>query len=278
MMSTKTNIGKLPLPERKFQGSVTAPTPHLNAAATVAGDIIGDLPEVLDRKKHPELNALARKPATVSGTINALVAQIQDPEKRAAVERVEAEKTAKRATKRAVKAQRSKAAANGATKAMPLTGKDAVKAIRAARKTHADDKSGGKAALRALAKKAVEETKVPVTKVPAGVKGKVVAKKPGTEVKAAKAPTRSVTSYDWDGAALKAKTGTVPPTPPFASYGPHMKKAHDMAKAGQAKELREYLKGFTSDPCPPSRKNLFRYGELCLTALKGAAAGPGKGA
>lgn len=137
MMTIKTNTGKLPLPERKYQGGVTAPTPHLNAAAVAAGDIIGDLPESLDRKKHPELNAPA-KPAVErkGGTVAALAAQIQDPEKRAAVEKVEAEKTARRATKRAVKAERTKAAANGATKAMPLTGKDAAKAIRKAAKAN----------------------------------------------------------------------------------------------------------------------------------------------
>lgn len=250
MISTKTNSGKLPLPDRKYKGGIRTFAAHpatLNAAAIEAGKIIGDLPESLDRKKHPELN----RPRPNAGTVAALAAQIQDPEKRAAVEKVEAEKTAKRSTKRAVKAEKKKATADGATKAMPLTGKAAVKAIRKAVKATvvADDKSGGKAAVRAAAKKVV------------------------SEVKAKKAPGKRATGYDWDGAKLQAKTGTVPPTPPFTSYGPHMKKAHDMAKAGQAKELREYLKGFTSDPCPPSRKNLFRYGELCLAAMKGAAAG-----
>lgn len=243
MISTKTNTGKLPLPERKYKGGVSAPTPvmvaTLNAATIAAGETIGDVPDFMDRKKHPELNAPAR---AKTGTVAALAARIQDPAKRAAVEKVDAEKAAKRA---------------------------------------AVDASGGKAALRAAAKKAVEEAKVPVTKVPTGVKAKDATKtaRPAKKVVEArkKAPAVAkqprVTSYDWDGAKLKAKTGTIPPTPPFASYGPHMKKAHDMAKAGQAKELREYLAGFSHDPCPPSRKNLFRYGELCLAALKGAAAG-----
>lgn len=228
MISLKTNT-KLPIPAPKCQESA----PRFSDVPAKAPDDLS-LPAFLDVKKNPEPN-----------TVSALAAKVADPDKRAAIEKIEAEKASKRETKRAVKKQVRKAKATGATAAMPLSGKDAEKAIKAARKknTATEDKSGGKAAVRAAAKKTVASAK----------------------------STRSL--YDWESATLKAKTGTVPTVPPFASYGPHMKKTHDMAKAGQAKELREYLAGFTSDPCPPSRKNLFRYGELCLAAIKGAASG-----
>jgi hypothetical protein len=146
-----------------------------------------------------------------------------------------------------------------------------------------DDASGGKAAVRAAAAKAVADTKAPrgkgkpkkVALADAGVADAAKPSKAPTKVAAKpKAKTEPRTTlYDWSAAEAKAKAGTVPPTPPFASYGPHMKKAHDMAKAGQAKELREYLAGFSHDPVPPSRKNLFRYGELCASALKASGAG-----
>lgn len=165
MISVKTNTGKLPVPERKHKDSIRtfeahpatradAPPGALNAAAVAAGNVIGEVPDFMDRKKHPELNV--PKPANDArkgGTVAALAAQIQDPEKRAAVEKVEAEKTAKRSTKRAVKAEKRRAAADGATRAMPLTGKAAAKTIRKAVKASAPKAARSPARSKVAAKK-----------------------------------------------------------------------------------------------------------------------------
>lgn len=294
--ATAAKGSKLPVPGPKTTEPVTRfqerPASSVQRAAAEAGKIIGDLDPVL---KHPGKpagksilqqtgKALAATAAKGKSIIEQLAGKVKDPVKAEAITTVAAKKAEKAASKK--KAATVEAAAKVARAAVAVVEKALT------------DASGGKAALRAAAAKAVADAKVPVTKVPTGVKGKAAAKPAGKTKKAAladaavadvattvKAPAAKKTAakktavkkaektggYDWDAATAKAKAGTVPAIPPFVSYGPHMEKCHTMAKAGQAAELRTYLGGFTSNPCPPSRKNLFRYGELCLTALKASA-------
>src|SRR5258706_13812821 len=101
MISMKTNRGKLPIPQRRHQESVKAPTPQpalkdrpLPRAVIEAGEIMGDIPADLSRKEHPELNT-----RTKPGSVAALAAQIQDPEKRVAVEKADADTKTKRAAR-----------------------------------------------------------------------------------------------------------------------------------------------------------------------------------
>lgn len=254
MISMKNNDGRLPIPERRHQEPVT------NPLAGVVGDLA--IPAFLDAKKTESAEASA---AAIKGHLTQLAQTING---------------------------------GGSPTNQPMMETDVNTQTQTATKTTTSkiDASGGKAALRAAARRAVVETKVPVKKIAAGVtaaKAKKAAEKDGktkkvaladaitSDVSGSKPTTRKASArkveartslYDWSAAEAKAKAGTVPPTPPFASYGPHMKKAHDMAKAGQAKELREYLADFNhEEPIPPSRKNLFRYGDLCLQAVKKGA-------
>jgi hypothetical protein len=251
MISMKNNDGRLPIPERRHQEPVT------NPLAGVVGDLA--IPAFLDAKKTESAKASA---AAIKGRLSQLAQTING---------------------------------GGSPTNQPTMETDVNTQTQTATKTTSKiDASGGKAALRAAARRAVADTKVPVKKIAAGMtaakkadekagKTKKVAladaitsdvsgSKPTTRKASARKVEARTSLYDWSAAEAKAKAGTVPPTPPFASYGPHMKKAHDMAKAGQAKELREYLADFNhEEPIPPSRRNLFRYGDLCLQAVKKGA-------
>lgn len=303
--ATAAKGSKLPVPGPKTTEPVTRfqerPASSVQRAAAEAGKIIGDLDPML---KHPGKpagksilqqtgKALAGAAAKGKSIIEQLAGKVEKkaPEKAAAIKAVAAAKEEKKVGKSRVahsEARRANAKTRAAAAAVEAAAKVAQAAVAVVEKT-LTDASGGKAALRAAAAKAVAEAKVPVKKIATGAKGKAAGKtkkvaladaavadvattaKAPAAKKAAAKKAEKTGGYDWDAATAKAKAGTVPATPPFVSYGPHMQKAHDMAKAGQAAELRAYLGGFTSDPCPPSRKNLFRYGELCLTAVKAAA-------
>jgi hypothetical protein len=141
MISMKTNPkpAKLPVPPPRSQEAVTPFTPP-------PGTDPGPIPDSISRKKNPDLAARN------APTLASLAAKIADPEKRAAVEKIEAEKAAKRSTKRAVKKEVQKARAAGETAKMPLAGKDAVKALKAAAKANA--KAEAKKAAPAKAAKA----------------------------------------------------------------------------------------------------------------------------
>lgn len=72
--------------------------------------------------------------------------------------------------------------------------------------------------------------------------------------------------YDWDKAAAIAKTGKLPPLPPFNSYKPHIKDFHDLAVKKDVKGIRDYSATFVDEK--GARANMFRYRDLLLVALK----------
>jgi hypothetical protein len=202
------------------------------------------------------------------------------------------DKKAKQTAKRIARKEKDKAVASGATTAMPPTGKAAVALLKGISDKYIEQNgpsvlakipaglTGAKA--RHAAKKAAAKRK-PRTGFPTqhGDEAAAAAEpgnkktKGGDKTTKTKTKTKTKTTsktkratrksaYDWDAAEIQAKKGTVPPLPPFASYGPHMKHVLGLAKAKDAKLIKEYLSEF--NPVDANAKFL-RYGKLCLQAL-----------
>lgn len=150
--------------------------------------------------------------------------------KSAALQEIEANEKAKRATKRKVATEKKAAVASGATKQMPATGKAAVALING----QAGEVKSATPAAKAAAKAALAK--------PAAKNG----------------------GYDWSKADALASEGKVPPVPPFVSYGPHMAKLNELAKKQDGKGIESYLATFK--PGAP-RENLRKYGAVCLAAV-----------
>lgn len=118
MISMKTNAArssKLPVPAPKHQESA----PRFSEVPAKAADDLS-IPAFLDRKKNTEL-----------GTVSALAAKVADPDKRAAIEKVEVEKASRRAAKDKPKKAgrspaRSRVPAKKAAATKPAAGKATV--------------------------------------------------------------------------------------------------------------------------------------------------------
>lgn len=161
---------------------------------------------------------------------------------------------AKAKVKATARKQKAAAAEAGITTAMPLTGKDALAAIR------------GKTATPAKAPAA-----------PAVAKPQPTAKRPEKPQDAKKStgggartdrPHKS--AYDWSAAEETASQGKLPPLPPFNSYKPHIAKFYALAKAGDLDGIRKLSAEYKDET--GARANMFRFRDLLVTALKNKAA------
>jgi len=74
--------------------------------------------------------------------------------------------------------------------------------------------------------------------------------------------------YDWTKAEQIAKSGKLPPLPPFNSYKPHIQKFYDLAKKKDVKGITEYSKEHKNEK--GARANMFRFRDLLLVALRRA--------
>jgi hypothetical protein len=86
-----------------------------------------------------------------------------------------------------------------------------------------------------------------------------------TKAKSAKDQTGK---YDWTKAEQLAKSGKLPPLPPFNSYKPHIQKFYDLAKKKDVKGIAEYSKEHKDEK--GARANMFRFRDLLLVALRHA--------
>ena len=92
-----------------------------------------------------------------------------------------------------------------------------------------------------------------------------VADKPASKSAPTPAKERSG-KYDWTKAEQTAKTGTLPPLPPFNSYKPHIRQFYELAKKKDVAGIKK-LSGEYKDE-KGARANMFRYRDLLLVALK----------
>jgi hypothetical protein len=196
-----------------------------------------------------------------------LPSEKQHPADIAAATAILQENAQRKQTKAQVAKEKKAAASNGAAKALPLT---------------------GKAALRAIAEHAVANGK-PVQKIEAGETGKSAAKKAAKAAKPAKGkpqgkaqakPEKRTSShakgsaasknrYDWRAAEEAAKQGKLPAAPDFSApthkyYRPLLAEAEKLVKARDLKGLQGMR--FTRDTGSPAAVKHYR--DIAIMALK----------
>lgn len=148
-------------------------------------------------------------------------------------------------------------------KGKPPKGKKPVGKKETALREQREAKAGKKVSpVLAKALKARDELNA---KAAAAKSAKPVATAKPTKKKSASGPRRSNGKYDWDAALALAKSGKLPPLPPFNSYKSHMEAFYDLAKkkdlAGIKKLSGEYVNK------TGARENMFRFVGLLTMAL-----------
>lgn len=92
----------------------------------------------------------------------------------------------------------------------------------------------------------------------------------GTTKAAARKPLEGErTRYDWEGAALAAKSGTMPALPDTSAsnWKPHLALLTQVHKAAKAKDIRA-LKALVIKPYNSLTKRTLRYRDMCVDALQ----------
>jgi hypothetical protein len=111
-----------------------------------------------------------------------------------------------------------------------------------------------------------EATKPMETTMKKSVKKVAKATTKKTTAKKAKGAARKNGSYDWTAAEALAKAGKIPSLPSFRSYASQFEQMRAFALKKDLAGIKKFSAEFKDEK--GARANLFRFRDLCVTALK----------